>query len=41
MVACPDPRFSAEEKKEFLAIADMVVDDLSQFDKTLFDIASV
>ena len=32
VVAVPDIRFTSEEKEEFKAIADVVLDDLSQFD---------
>ena len=36
VVAVPDPRFSLEEKKAFASIADVVLDDLSQFDYESF-----
>ena len=32
VVAVPDPRFSKEEKEQFHETADVVLDDLSQFD---------
>jgi len=38
VAACPDPRFSKEERAEFEAIADVVIDDLSQFDMSIFGI---
>lgn len=38
VVAVPDPRFNPEERAEFEAIADVVVDDLSQFDGSVFGI---
>jgi len=36
VVAVPDPRFSPEERAEFAAIADVVIDDLTQFDGSNF-----
>ena len=36
VVAIPDPRFTVEEKQSFLTEADIVIDDLSQFDGALF-----
>jgi len=36
VVAIPDKRFSQEEKKAFIAEADMVVEDLSHFDGKRF-----
>lgn len=38
VVAIPDTRFSQEEKAVFVKEADMVVDDLSQFDGRVFGI---
>ncbi|GAX15965.1 hypothetical protein FisN_22Hh185 [Fistulifera solaris] len=36
VIAIPDPRFTTEEKQSFVQEADYVIDDLSQFDGTLF-----
>jgi hypothetical protein len=35
-VAVPDPRFSPEEKEEFQKVADLVLDDLLQFDGSTY-----
>jgi len=32
VIAVPDPRFEAEERKQFAQEADLVLDDLTQFD---------
>lgn len=36
VVAIPDPRFTRAEKQSFVAEADIVIDNLSHFDGTLF-----